>query len=545
MLGTLRRLIARLAAQLRGNASAGTTAGLEHGRLALQRGDTSGALTLALEALRATPPASEALDLAYAAWDKAGEHRAAAGRLAEIARANPSSAAVHRVLGAALRKCGDLPAAQQNLERATLLDSGDYRAWHSLGMVQADRGDKQSARASFERALKLKPDFAEASYGLGTLALDDHEFDAAIARLQRVLEIDPGMTAAQCNLALALYGAGYLRQAEQRLLTTLARDPANALARFYYSYFALGRCEWQRGWEGYEHRLSIGHTTAPARLPAWRGESLAEKRILVYGEQGLGDQIMFASCLPDLAALARRGTVLVDGRLQRLFARSFPALAVQAAEEGAPPAALETSHDLQIAFGSLPRYFRTSDASFPRHHGYLRADAERVRYWRARLDALGPGLKIGISWRGGTLVTRRPLRSIELPQWLPILRIPGAVPVSLQYDECSAELAALRETSGVGIAHWPEAIADYDETAALVSALDLVISVCTSVVHLTGALGKLAWVMVPVSPEWRYSSRGTSIPWYPSVRLFRQQQVGDWRPVVTAVAGELAQSARA
>lgn len=423
--------------------------------------------------------------------------------------------------------------------------SGDYRAWYSLGMAQMGRGDRQSARASFERALKLKPDLAEANYGLGILALDDHDFDAAIARLQRALEIDPGMTAAQCNLALALYGAGYLRQAEQYLLTTLARDPANAQARYYYSHFALGRCEWQRGWEGYEHRLSIGHTTAPARLPAWRGELLAEKHILAYGEQGLGDQIMFASCLPDLAALARRVTVLVDGRLQRLFARSFPALAVQAAEAGAPPAALEMSHDFQIALGSLPRHFRTSDASFPRHHGYLRADEERVRYWRARLDALGPGLKIGISWRGGMQVTRRPLRSIELPQWLPILRTPGVVPVSLQYDECSAELAALREASGVGIAHWPEAIADYDETAALVTALDLVISVCTSVVHLTGALGKPAWVMVPASPEWRYLSRGASMPWYPSVRLFRQQQLGDWRPVVTAVAGELAQLARA
>ena len=163
-----------------------------------------------------------------------------------------------------------------------------------------------------------------------------------------------------------------------------------------------------------------------------------------------------------------------------------------------------------------------------------------MAYWRARLDALGPGAKIGISWRGGTTRTRRRLRSISLGDWRPVLDLPGATFVSLQYHrDAPEEVDAFRRDTGVAIHHWQDAIDDYDETAALVCALDAVVSVCTAVVHLGGALGRPVYVVVPFSPEWRYGLVGDSMPWYPSVKLFRQREVGEWTGPIAEIRDAL------
>ncbi|MDP2706716.1 MAG: glycosyltransferase, partial [Burkholderiales bacterium] len=190
----------------------------------------------------------------------------------------------------------------------------------------------------------------------------------------------------------------------------------------------------------------------------------------------------------------------------------------------------------QIAMGSLPQYLRRSLADFPRHRGYLKADPERVQVWHERLAALGPGLKVGISWQGGTHKTRRPMRSIPLAQWAPLLQSAGVQYVSLQYTECSGEIAAVEAATGVRIADWREVRDDLEHTAALITALDLVISVCTAVIHLGGALGKPVWVLAPYSPEWRYGIAGDGMPWYPSVKMFRQLRYGEWQPVIERVA---------
>jgi hypothetical protein len=196
--------------------------------------------------------------------------------------------------------------------------------------------------------------------------------------------------------------------------------------------------------------------------------------------------------------------------------------------------------ELQIRMSGLPRFLRRSRAAFPRHQGYLRAAPERVAYWRSRLAALGPGAKIGVSWAGGTRRTGRARRSTMLEDWLPVLRLPGVQYVSLQYTDCRADIARLREQHGIDLAHWQEAIEDYDETAALVTALDAVASVCTAVIHLAGALGRPTYVLVPWWPGWRYLFEGEEMPWYPSVRLMRQQQPSDWGAPIARLAAELA-----
>jgi hypothetical protein len=195
--------------------------------------------------------------------------------------------------------------------------------------------------------------------------------------------------------------------------------------------------------------------------------------------------------------------------------------------------------DAQIAMGSIPRYRRNHRMDFPRHDGYLIADPERVAHWRRQLEALGSGLKVGISWYGGSHLSRRPVRSIPLAQWGPILSVAGVHFVDLQYSDCSDEINELASNSGFHIHRWQAVRNDYEDTAAMVSALDLVISVCTAVVHLGGALGKPVWVLAPFGPEWRYGIAGEEMPWYPSVTVFRQPRYGEWEPVLARVADEL------
>ena len=254
---------------------------------------------------------------------------------------------------------------------------------------------------------------------------------------------------------------------------------------------------------------------------------------MLYGEQGIGDEIMFASCVSDLLATGVACTLACDPRLATLFTRSFPGARVRGIDS--PDALASEPCDQQAALGDLPRVLRSRAEDFPVHAGYLRADPARVAHWRRELDRYGDGPKIGISWRGGTPLTRGSVRSLKPGDLAPVLGLPGLTWISLQYGEVDADLAALFDTHGIAIQHWASAIDDYDETAALVCALDLVVSVCTAVVHLSGALGRDAWVLTPSAAEWRYGRRGESMPWYPSVRLFRQQAEGDWSGPIGAV----------
>ena len=160
--------------------------------------------------------------------------------------------------------------------------------------------------------------------------------------------------------------------------------------------------------------------------------------------------------------------------------------------------------------------------------------------WRERLSQLGRGLKVGISWQGGTRKTRRRVRSLPLMRWQPILRTPGVHFINLQYTDSYAELAELYDVAGVKISDWQETRDDYEHTAALVSTLDLVISVCTAVIHLSGALDVPVWILAPYSPEWRYGITGEKMPWYPSARVFRQPSYGTWPPVIDLVSRQLA-----
>ena len=408
----------------------------------------------------------------------------------------------------ALLQADDCEAALALAERAAARDPASYEAQLLLGRAHQKLHAPEPALACFEAARRMRDDDAELYDFRGALYQELGRLPEAFADYERALALRPDFPLAAFHLAMA------------RLLSG----------------------DFARGWEGYElRRLIADPIPGTAGLARWEGEPLAGRTLFLAREQGVGDEFMYASMLPQLIAQAGHCLIECDPRVEALLQRSFPSATLFASPPGGGlPPAIVPRPDLVTEAGSVARFLRRGAGDFPRHEGYLRADPAQVARWRERLTGLGPGLKVALSWTGGVRKTRRTLRSIPLDALLPVLRVPGVRFVSLQYTpEARAELDVLEARHGIRVEHWPEVIKDLDQTAALLCALDLTVSVCTSLVHLCGALGRPVWVMTPLGPEWRYGVAGDSMPWYPSVRLFRQAEYRRWEPVVAAVAAAL------
>ena len=495
---------------------------------------------------------------------------------------SPQLAAAHLDLASALAQLGQLDAADAACAHGLELGPPSAAAWLRLGNIKKARGHFEEAiacyrsavefdpayadahcqlafllfklgrypesRASHDAALAVKPDFPEARHNLGLLLLETGYVQEALQCFRHALELRPGTVETQACIAHALRDLGQLDDALAQYDAVLAAAPDFGDAVINRCHTLLMRENYASAWRAYEHRFAAAGVEARAfPCPQWQGEPLAGRRLLVYAEQGLGDEVMFASCLPDLQASGVQIVLECSSRLAPLFARSFPRAVVHGGGKSDATAWLDRlpSMDYQTAIGSLPRHLRNTAAAFPRHSGYLSADSRRVEFWQQRCAELGTGLRIGVAWRGGSLRTRQFLRSLPLDEWLPVLRQPGCSFVSLQYGDHAAELAGLQRDHGITVHDQAAQFADLDELAAAIAALDLIISVDNTVVHLAGALGRSVWVLLPHAPESRYPRCGSALRWYPSARLFRQPQPRMWQPVIGQVARELQDCIRA
>ncbi len=457
--------------------------------------------------------------------------------------ADPDSVIARLNLGVVLKDSGRLEEALGHLRRVYDLAPEAEGTLRNLlaTLIESDLCDEALSVAA--GAVQRNPSSYEAHKYHGLAHQKLHDPVRAFVCYDTALKMRADDAELHDHRGVAFLELGRLPEAIECYERALALQPDFALSAFHRALTRLLLADYRNGWDDYELRqLNRDYAQRPVVFPRWDGSSLAGRTLLIYREQGLGDEIMFASCLPQLIAAAGHCIIECEPRLLDLFRRSFPAATVYAStpDGSLPQEIAERDIDLSIPAGSILRFLRRDLGDFPRHNGYLKADPARVALWRERLSQLGPGLKVGVSWAGGVRKTRRALRSLPLDRWLPILQTPGARFISLQYTaDAGAAIAALRDRHGIGIEHWAEAIDDYEETAALVCALDLVVSVCTAVIHLGGALGRPVWVMAPYSPEWRYGFSGDTMPWYPSVRVFRQPAFGEWEPVTASVAAEL------
>ena len=445
------------------------------------------------------------------------------------------------------QKSGRLDEAIELLQRLTVRAPRMAEAHFHLGDAVRARGDMARAAQHYQRAIDLDPNFAAAHSNLGNALRALGQLDASIAAHQRAVKVCPDFAEAHHNLGIALFSVGRdVNQAARSFERALELRPDYAEARFSRAQVLLACGDLERGWKDYESRFDAGrgehrvpHPVLPQ--PGWQGENLTGKSILVWSEQGIGDQILFASLLPELIERTRCCTLLCQPKLATLFARSFPDAHVTAQINATD---LADAFDVQVAAGSAARWLRPTLASFPNRPSYLVADPQRIAYWRKRFAEIGDGLKVGFCWRSSLSKAERSFEYSSLSQWGPIFAVPGVHFVNLQYDECRVELEQARSEFGVTLHHFLEVdmFDDLDETAALMKALDLVISAQTAVSAQAAALGVPCWQM-SCGADWPALGAEHN-PWYPTMKCFRRTWEQPWSVIIEQIAGELQRVAR-
>jgi tetratricopeptide (TPR) repeat protein len=509
-----------------------------------------------VEALRREPGHAETCNNLGLLLHAQGRHEEARARFRSALVLDPCHVPALVNLGLGDSALGDLAGAERWQRRAIAREPGRAEAWNNLGNACKTQGRWAEAEHCWKRALALHPGFADALGNLGADLSDREAFSPAVAQVRRAIRLMPGHAPLHAVLAYALHGAQSpveadvacrkalalapsladplctLGLAEQRqgradagrwFERAVAAAPGHALARFNRGLLSLERGALNAGWADYAFRFKAGRVRPERRftIPEWTGEPLDGKRLFVWREQGVGDEFLFASCYPDLIRMAGRVVIECERRLVPLFARSFPKATVRAEQPPCGQMEAETVDcDYHIPAGSVPRLLRERLSGFPARSCWLFADGSRVADWRERLDGAGDDLRVGISWRSQVMTADRRSAYLPLDAWGPIFAVPGVTFVNLQYDECQREILAAERRFGQPIYGWTglDLRDDFEETAALVSALDLVIAPANSVAELAGALG------VPI---WRFGHRdwtqlGTAgRPWYPSMRLFQ------------------------
>jgi len=429
---------------------------------------------------------------------------------------------------------GKLKEAEQcyrSLIKARTIDRSVYT---NLGVICG----YQKRFAEMERWLLLALQVGDTTpavlNNLGVALREQDRLEEALQSFREGLKLDPKDPDLQLNLACALSETGDLQEAADLFAAVVATRPHNAMAHANFGRCLLMMGKYERGWEENEWRL---HTPIykddqlPPGLPSLEpGQSV--ERLLLWREQGVGDQVLFCSLLGAARRLAPTLQVRVDHRLVPLLARSFPTVSMAASGvEREPIATLEESWDAQLALGSLPLHLDPHWKGAAQQGGaFLKADATRCQELRRAL-APAKGLLCGISWHSNG--QRGQEKSIALPQLAEALAMPGVQLVSLQYGNWAAQIAAepLVMPPPAGL----DPTEDLDGLAALIASCDLVISISNTTVHLAGGLGVPTWVLVQSTPDWRWGMEGERCLWYDSVRLFRQRVAGDWAPVLERV----------
>lgn len=422
----------------------------------------------------------------------------------------------------------DGAAAVPLLHRALVIEPDHDAAMNQLGLIARELGDARAAEHWFRRATALQPGRAAAWSNLGDLLRTLGRFAEAAFCHRTALALDPANPELLTNLGIVLYACQQLRAAEACHRRALALRDAFAPAQWNLSLVSLALGNLADGWSLYESRFAAGAT--PARsfdIPRWQGDALDGRRLLIWREQGIGDELLWSSCLPDVVA-AGACVIECEPRLVSLFARTFPDATVRAESTQIRPA----DADCQLPIASLPRLFRPQVGAFPDRPALL-ADPQRVAFWRARLDALGPELKIGLSWRSmrGRRAGQLADTYTELADWRPLFDLSGVRIVSLQYDDDPDE------RGDFPMALWPDLDLrnDFEGLAALITALDGTVSVANTVAALAGALGARA-VQLVLAGDW--IRLGTQrLPWFSTTTPFaREAGEADWAgPVGCAV----------
>jgi Flp pilus assembly protein TadD len=546
-----------------------------------QLGALSEAEKLYREALESVPDEPEIMQrlgtVLATRWadDEEGEEavallQRAAERSLPITKA---TAGVHSNLGNALRRAERYDEAETVLRSITDAIPKQWEAWHNLGHVYKFQLRYDEAAAALRRALALAPEFAPNHAVLGEVLIKLGRLNAATSAMRRAVDLGyeehdvltmlgvahrqlgelieaerlfrdalalvPESSGAESNLAIVLAQTGRFEEARTHHDRAIDLDPDNVNLYANRAYARLTAGDIPDAWDDWERAIQHGPRGFERNIDArrWEGEDISGDTLMVYREQGIGDEVLFASCYAELLGVAGKVIIETEPRVTSLIARSVPGAIVRAQtmDSRAQELLAEPDFDVVVPSGSVPRFLRRSIDDFPDRRAYLVADPERVATWRERLATM-PSPRIGISWRSKLNTAERRLEYTRLSEWHDIFAVPGVSFFNLQYDDCERDLADAERRFGVTINRWASVdyMNDFEEVAALMANLDLVLAPRNAVAMLAGSLGVPTVMM---GNRWDWSDIGTdACPWLPSVTLVYREIGQEWDDVLATAA---------
>jgi tetratricopeptide (TPR) repeat protein len=452
----------------------------------------------------------------------------------------PLSPEMHNLLGNLLHATGQHARAVDAFRQAVRLRKEYGEAWNNLGMSLAAAGQLDQAISAYRQSIALQP-MPQTWNNLANALKDKGHRDEAIDAYRIAIEMMPASAEVWNNFGTTLHEAGRLDESVQALGQAVALSPDLASAHWNLALALLQRGDLPRGFAEYEWRWKWpGFRSKPPHYvqPQWRGEDISGKTILIHLEQGRGDAIQLIRYAPLIAARGGKVVLHCPPEIARLM-ESVPGVwRVISTEQHCP-------FDVHSPIMSLPHALGTTWQTIPANVPYIHAHKELARIWGERLasicapesNAATPPRNVGLVWAGSPDHVHDNRRSIALAQLAALSSVPNVIFHSLQKGNRAAD--AISPPSGMKLVRHDADLNDFADTAALISQLDLVIAVDTAVAHLAGAMGKKVWVLIPFVPDWRWMSGRDDSPWYPTMRLFRQQIEGDWAGVAHRVANSL------
>lgn len=419
------------------------------------------------------------------------------------------TAAGHLHAGIAHSRSGRHERALEHYRHAVMLNPHYGEAHYNLGHALSALGYYEKAIESYDRAISLNPEVPEIRYNKGNALVELKLFSQAILCFEQAIALRPDYREAHQNLGNTLLAAGDFE-------------------RGYALY------EWR--WQGGEKSAYKNRKFPP---PRWDGTPLERKTILVWGEQGLGDEIVFASLYPELLRRASRCLFEVEPRLVNLFRRSFPNAVIVPRSDPPAPELLAADIDFEAPAGDLMRWLMPTFDQGPDRENYLRADPDQVAVFKNRYAEKGARLTVGLGWQ--TVHPKvRVKNSVPVDVFDALARVPQVQFVNLQYGDHREEIEALKGRTGISLLQdTVNPLVDVDGYAAQIKSLDLVVSIVNSTAVLASALGVPVWGLVPHSSDWRWGNDGATCDWYPSMRLYRGTRQDGWASPFGEIARDL------
>ena len=477
--------------------------------------------------------AEECFLTAMAALER-GERETAVRRLFQAIEIWPDCVEAYNNLGLIFKEAGQVEQAEACLLKAIQINDCSLKAFYNLAGVYQDGEYLSDAEICFRRVLELDPTHANAYNNLGVLLEKSYRLAEAEDCYRSAMKWEPEYAPPYFNLGKVLQITNRLAEADQCFTRAISLDPRGDHLNLGMAFFYLLTRRYDEGWKKYAEVLQRQNPAqAIFGLPIWRGEALGGKRILLYYEQGLGDTLQFIRYAEAVVRQGAEVSLWVQPSLQRLLATAFSPLPIFCDER-----ALACDYDYICELHRLPIVLAATDETIPYDGAYVQALAADQRKWAARLaDCAKQKYRVGVVWGGNPGNPMDRYRSIPFDVFGRLFDNTEIAWISLQVGQRARDCRAAAPENLVDLA---DELNDFCDTAGVVSQLDLVITMDTSIAHLAGAMGKPTWLLLDAYSDWRWQLERNDSPWYPTMKLFRQRTLGDWPEVMERVAAELA-----